>query len=323
MILDNDIRTTTIIGIASCCGARDRRCAAGPSVIRRLAQERQWLHPGNRLRWPTMLSAPPSDDGATPLERAAKIATETAQQVEEVLLRNDFVALFSGDHSSAIGSWSGVANAYHSQGPIGLIWIDAHMDSHTPATSPSGALHGMPVATLLGHGPELLLNIARPGAKIAPQNIVLIGVRSYEPAEEQFLQRLGVNYFPMAQVQQLGLEQVMQMARDQVTHNSVAYGLSIDLDAIDPQDAPGVGSPVVGGIPAQALIAALQPFQKDRRLVALEVAEFNPMIEASQRTADVALALLQAVHGRITSQTKSINRPQSNAGDERDEQHHR
>ena len=210
----------------------------------------------------------------------------------------EFVALFGGDHSCAIGSWSGVAKALAPRGRPGLIWIDAHMDSHTPETSPSGALHGMPVAVLLGHGADEYTGIAIPGQKIEPAHLCLVGVRSYEAAERALLERLGVRVFTMNEIHRLGLKQVLRQARAIVAEGTAGFGISIDLDGIDPGDAPGVGSPAVGGIAADELLEALAMFQKDPALVALEVAELNPVMDVAGQTTGLAVEILERIIGR-------------------------
>jgi arginase len=274
-----------VITAASCLGAPDQRCNLGPVLLARtLASEA----PAGLVLHRDL--KPPPGEG---LEALVPFLGELAREVTVLLGQQQRIAVVGGDHSCAIGTWRGMAGALAA--PLGLVWIDAHMDAHTPATSPSGQWHGMPVATLLGEGEPRLL--APDGAVIAPQNLCLIGVRSYEPAEDELLQRLGVKVFGMADVRSMGFEQVLAEAVAIVTRNTTAYGISIDLDGIDPIDAPAVGSPVVGGIAAADLIAGLRGLCDDDRLRLVEVAEFNPVLDVEQRTLQLLLHILTVVSG--------------------------
>jgi arginase len=181
------------------------------------------------------------------------------------------------------------------------VWIDAHMDSHTPATSPSGMPHGMPLAALLGHGASRKLTedvaaILTEG-QLAPRHICLVGVRSHEPEEAELLERLGVRIVRMEEVEARGIDAVLAEAVDIARADTAGYGITLDLDAVDPRDAPGVGTPVQGGIPAAALAGALKRCAGDPSLVALEIVEYNPHRDIGRRTAQVIEDLIAAVLG--------------------------
>lgn len=292
-------RNTDIVGAASGLGAPDIRCAAGPDAIRRLAVKRHLLRATSSWQWRTTLEAP-AVHGDTNI--AAQYFAKLAAQVEESLRQQRFAAIYGGDHSCAIGTWHGVADAYAQHGRIGLIWIDAHMDSHTPQTSPSGELHGMPVACLLGKGEATLCQVGAMRPTLLPQHVCLIGVRSYEGAEAQLLRQLNVRVYTMDDVHRLGMATVISQARAHVMQDTVAYGISIDLDGFDPVDAPGVGSPVVGGLHPEELIDALRPLREDQSLVAMEIAELNPVMDLEQRTTALALDLLGVITGVTTEE---------------------
>ncbi|MGH8507495.1 MAG: arginase, partial [Gammaproteobacteria bacterium] len=204
------------------------------------------------------------------------------------------VAVIGGDHSCAIASWSAAASAL--RGPLGLVWIDAHMDSHTPATSPSGALHGMPLAILLGFGPPELTDLLYPGAKLRPENVCLVGVRSYEPEEAELLHCLGVRVITMDEVRARGLMRSLGEAFAIVSCGTAVVGLSIDLDAIDPEDAPGVGTPARNGLRGLALVEGLRRLAPQPVLV--EIAEFNPLHDRKNKTARLVIDLLAACWSR-------------------------
>ena len=279
-----------VIGAASGLGAPDGRCARAPAVIWKAGQQA-----GLGVEWGVIVEPATGAQGLAGLvdftiNLAGTVATAIA------LEPGRRVAVIGGDHSCAIGTWNGVARSIG--GPIGLIWVDAHMDAHTPETSPSGKWHGMPVATLLGHGVPALVNLAPRGYVVQPQHLVLVGVRSYEPPEQELLQRLGVKVFTDDDVDRIGFENVMRQAQQIVTDGTLAYGISIDLDGLDLRDAPGVGSPVVGGIAAKQLLAVLAKLASDPRLAAMEIVEFNPVIDVEHRTERLVLALLAAMSGK-------------------------
>ncbi len=274
-----------IIAAASGLGAPDNRCAKGPEAVLSIIQK----HPELLLSWHQTVTPSNVDD----LASLVPFFTQLANVTESLLKKESRVAVLSGDHSCAIGTWRGVRRAM--KGPLGLIWIDAHMDAHTPATSPSGYWHGMPVATLLGQAENSFFS--HEGAAVAPHNLCLLGVRSYEPEEQQLLQTLGVRVFAMDEIKRVGFAAAMAEAVAIASDGTQGYGISIDLDGIDPADAPGVGSPVVGGISATDLLQALQLLQSDPCFRALEVAEFNPVIDVEQRTLHLVVQILKIVSG--------------------------
>lgn len=287
--------TVALIGAASCMGARDQRCDFGPHQIQR-AFENGLVDPGIAAQWRGTLY-PAAEAGETPdiYAQVAEMSTRLAQAVAAEISQARRFAVIGGDHSCAIGTWSGAAVAQRKRGPVGLIWIDAHMDSHTPQTSRSGALHGMPLACLLGQGDARLLGVGDAMTKIQPMHLAVIGVRSFEPEEERLLSSLGVRVFRMSEIRRDGLEQVMSAALNIARSAPGGYGISIDLDAIDPVDAPGVGSPEPGGIPAQTLLNSLALARHDPALLGVEIAELNPFRDRADKTTQLTLDLLSAI----------------------------
>lgn len=217
-----------------------------------------------------------------------------ARRTEELIARGRIPVVLGGDHSCAIGTWKGAARALSARGSLGLIWIDAHMDAHTAETTPSGKLHGMPLACLLGHGDPQLTAIAG-GAQLDPRRVCLVGVRSFETGEAALLRRLGVRVFFMHEVAHRGLAAVMKDALAIVRGNDGAYGISLDLDAVDPRDAPGVGSPVPHGIRGFELRRALSQFRRDPALAGLEIVEYNPHRDQRGATARLAGDAIRAL----------------------------
>lgn len=277
-----------LIGYASGLGARDAGCAEGPAALRALMGERH-----AQARWRTLLS--PGLGSQDTAREVARLGARLAEEVSACLAEGVFPVVVGGDHSCAVGTWSGAWRALAGRGPLGLVWIDAHLDAHTPETSPSGALHGMPLACLLGYGDPALTGCGGPGPKLDPAHVCLVGARSFEPEEAALLLHLGVRVFSMAEVRRRGLEEVLEEALSICGRGSAGFGLSVDLDAFEPEEAPGVGTPAPGGLKAKEAVEALSRVAEDPRLIALEVAELNPTLDLDGRTVRLAQRLIAAV----------------------------
>lgn len=274
-------------------GAPDRRCAYAPAVLRGKGLEQRIAASGRTLRW---TAAPPvGDEAAPPLATVATQCAAIARVVRMATAEDRFPLVIGGDHSCAVGTWSGMASAHRAQGALGLVWIDAHMDAHVPATSPSGNLHGMPLACLLGHGPAALTRLAGHAPAVAPQNVVLVGVRSFEAAESELLARLGVRIFAMAEILARGLDRVIDEAVAIASRRTIGFGVSIDVDVVDPAEASAVATPVAGGLTAASLIAALRDLRERPGYAAAEIVEYNPALDAHGATAATVCDLIAAV----------------------------
>jgi len=198
--------------------------------------------------------------------------------------------VIGGDHSCAGGTWTGVARTV--PGALGLVWIDAHMDSHTPATSHTGRLHGMPLAWLLGQDDDPLYGLG--AGVLEPKHVCLVGVRSYEPEEDERLRRLGVRVIFMDEVRSRGIDAVLDEALDIATAGTRGFGVSIDLDVVTPEEAPNVGTPVAGGVTSAELARALQEVAGRPALAAIELVEYSPRLDRDGLTGRVAIDLLGA-----------------------------
>jgi arginase len=282
------------IGYASGIAANNPGCRMGPLHM----QESSLLgQSGLDLQWQAILHPQQSESGLKALPAIADISTQLANQTAQLTRDTHKFLLIGGDHSSAIGSWSGVHHVLKSQGDLGLIWIDAHMDSHTPQTTQSGNIHGMPLAALLGYGAPELCHILDQETKLLPKNVCLIGVRSYESGEAELLKKLGIRIFYMDEIKQKGMAAVMQAAISIVSQNTAGFGLSIDLDAIDPRDAPGVGAPEADGIRAKEFCQSLMQLREDPRLIGVEIVEFNPTLDQQQKTEQLICDSIKAIWG--------------------------
>ena len=275
-----------ILGYASGIGSVDVSCADGAPL---LFDKYQFKH--SRLFYPQQLE----DKYAETADICTRLAFETKQCIQH----HEFFTVIGGDHSSAIGTWSGVANGLRPKGALGLIWIDAHLDAHTPETSYTGNIHGMPLAALLGAGHSELTHIQDNLPKLLPENICIIGARSFEESERDFLHQQGVRIFYIDEVLTRGFDTVFQEALTLVKQHTCAYGLTIDPDAIDPQDAPGVSTPEKNGIPASDLRHVLKKYasvdRKNQRLCGIEITEFNPSNDIDQKTEHLIMELLELI----------------------------
>ena len=288
-------RQIELIGAAWGLGGADPGCALAPDALIPPLAERL-AHCGARVvLGPTL--HPPA--GERRKEAAlAKLCSVLASAVAEAMRQARLPCVVGGDHSCAGGTWAGVARML--QGQLGLVWIDAHMDSHTPGTSHTGRLHGMPLAWLLGLSDDALYGLS--AGVVDPEHIALIGVRSYEPEEKERLDRLGVRVFHIEEVRGRGLDAVMAESVAIATRGTSGFGISIDLDALSPDEAPGVGTPVPDGIAAGELAHALAAVRERPELLAIELVEYVPRLDPDGRTARAAIAILLAALCRSREQ---------------------
>jgi arginase len=225
----------------------------------------------------------------------ARLNAELAARVAESMRAGRLPCVIGGDHSCAVGTWSGAATALEPRGTLGLVWIDAHMDSHTPGTSPSGRAHGMPLAALLGQGDHALAGLT--DGMLLPRHVAMVGVRSYEAAEAELIERLGVSVFGIEEVMRRGLARVMEDALAIATEGTAGYGVTLDLDALDPREAPAVATPASFGIRGDELVRELRRIGRDSRLAAFELAEYCPRLDRDGASERLIGRLLGAVLG--------------------------
>ena len=204
-----------------------------------------------------------------------------------------FLIVIGGDHGNAVGTWNGVAQSCSL--PFGLIWIDAHMDAHTLETTPSGAWHGMPLAHLMGYGVAQLSELHRKQPILQPAHLCLIGTRSFEEGEKELLERLNVKIYFIDEVKKRGVKAVLKEAIAYISTRVTSYGVSLDVDVIDPSEAPGTGCFEPNGLAARDLIDSLILLREDRRLKAFELVEYNPYRDLEQKTAVLCREILEAV----------------------------
>lgn len=285
-----------LIGAASGWGAQIRGCEEGAENLEFYLQKKELSF----IPWHFLFPKKRAKEGHIPLSECLTLVSQFNQQLADkvfsLLMQNEFPMVIGGDHSIAAGTWRGVWEALQKKAnlPLGLLWIDAHMDAHTPETTPSGAWHGMSLAALLGYGP---MKAQKP--VLSPEDVCLIGVRSFEEGEAALLQKLGVRIFFMDELREKGVQQVLDEALTIVTRRTKAFGLSLDLDVIDPEDAPGVGSPEEEGIAAQELLLQLDKICNHPQFCAMELVEYNPYCDKEEKTAKICMDVLSTVLNSI------------------------
>jgi arginase len=287
-------------------GASRRGVDMGPSAMRvagleaRLESLGHHVVDGGNIRVEIAETQGYGDRKARYLKQIAETCTRTAESVVQTLEEGLTPLILGGDHSVAVGSISGVSEFYRrSNQKIGVLWIDAHSDINTPETSPSGNVHGMPLAALLGLGPEPLTHIFGYAPKILPENTVLIGVRDIDAAERENIRRAGLTeVYTMRDIDERGMRTVMEEALRAAGRGTAGYHVSLDMDWIDPEDAPGVGTPVRGGATYREAHLAMEIIADHGRMVSFELVEVNPVIDEHNRTADLAVELACSAFGK-------------------------
>jgi arginase len=233
------------------------------------------------------------------LKEITATCTKSAELVLKTLEAGKVPMVLGGDHSVAAGTVAGVAEFYRRQNQkIGLIWIDAHSDMNTPETSPSGNVHGMPLAALMGLGPAELGNIFNFSPKVRPENCVLVGIRDVDAHEKENIRRAGVEVFTMRDIDERGMRAVMEEALRMAGRGTAGYHVSLDMDWIDPEDAPGVGTPVWGGATYREAHLAMEIISDHGRMLSMEIVEVNPVIDERNQTADLAVELALSAFGK-------------------------
>jgi len=276
-----------LIGAAWGLGGADPGCAEAPRVLAPLLEQRLVECGAPPVLGPIL---EPAAGERRKQFAVSRLCAELAAAVAAARRRDRLPCVIGGDHSCAGGTWTGVARTL--RGSLGLLWIDAHMDSHTPATSHTGRLHGMPLAWLLGQDDDPLYGLS--SGVLEPQHVCLVGVRSYEPEEDERLRRLGVRVVFMDEIARRGIDAVLDEALDIVTAGTGGFGVSIDLDVVTPEEAPNVGTPAKGGVSSAELARALERIPLRPGLAAVELVEYSPRLDRDGRTARVAIELLTA-----------------------------
>jgi arginase len=244
-------------------------------------------------------SSPEGESNAKYLLQIAAACGAIAARVDEALAGARMPLVLGGDHSVAVGTVTGVGRHFRARGEsIGLIWLDAHADMNTPGTSPSGNVHGMPLACIAGLGPAELAELSGYRPKVDPRRIAIAGLRDVDQLEKPHVRESGVRAFTMRDIDERGLRSVMEEAIRIASDGTAGFHLSLDMDFVDPSDAPGVGTPVRGGATYREAHLAMEMICDSRRMVSMEVVEVNPVIDVHNRTAELAVELVMSGLGK-------------------------
>lgn len=297
--------TIAIIGAPVDLGAGRRGVDMGPSAIRvaglgkRLAALGYTIEDRGNVAVEQAEAIPAGPANSHHLPEIADACGRVAELVTAALEQGKLPLILGGDHSISAGSVSGVAQFYQQRNEaIGIIWMDAHADMNTPETTPSGNVHGMPLASLIGDGPPELVNLCGYSPKVDPRNVAIIGLRDVDPLEAQHVKATGVRAFTMRDIDERGMPAVMQEAIALASAGTAGIHLSFDMDSIDPDEAPGVGTPVRGGLSYREMHLAMEILADSGQLVSLEVVEVNPVLDIANRTADLAVEVLTSALGK-------------------------
>ncbi|HLS09592.1 arginase [Lentibacillus sp.] len=294
-------KNLSIIGVPMDLGQSRRGVDMGPSAIRyagvteRLENLKYTINDLGDVP----VSRPDSKDNIQEgnlrnLQQVAESNRTLAGMVDEEIGKNRFPLVLGGDHSIAIGTLAGTAKHYEN---LGVIWYDAHGDLNSGETSPSGNIHGMPLAVSLGVGHKKLTDILDYAPKIKPENIVIVGARSLDPGEKELIQEKGITVYSMHEIDRLGMSQVMGETIDYLKAKTDGVHLSLDLDGLDPEEAPGVGTPVIGGLSYRESHLAMEMLSESDILTSAEFVEVNPILDDKNKTATMAVGLIGSLFG--------------------------
>lgn len=301
------MKTTTIaiLGVPMDLGAGRRGVDMGPSAIRVAGIHARLIELGYKVEDCGNVAVQLPENSREGSKRARFLAEITAtcerlrDQVATIAGQKKFPVILGGDHSIGAGTVAGMAVHMHSKNAkLGLIWVDAHADMNTPATSPSGNVHGMPLASILGMGPNSLTRLANSVPMVDPKNTVLVGIRDVDIHERPQVKRSGMHAFTMRDIDERGMTAVMKDAIAYASDGTAGIHLSFDMDSLDPSEAPGVGTPVRGGLSYREAHLAMEVAGDSGSLVSLEIVEVNPVLDERNRTALLAVELVTSALGK-------------------------
>ena len=290
-----------VIGAPMDLGADRRGVDIGTSAIRYADLNHKLRSLGHHVRdmgnlpVPQPESQPLGNPKLKYLEPIVRVCEELAGTVTSILQEGDFPLVLGGDHSIALGSVTGVAKVHKN---IGVIWIDAHADFNTDETTPSGNIHGMILASLAGLGNSSLTNVGGWSPKVHTESIVIVGARDLDTGEKELLHTHSIHIFTMSDIDQLGISEVMRQALTIAEQNNDGIHLSLDMDGLDPREAPGVGTPVRGGLSYREAHLAMELIADSGKLLSMDVVEVNPILDRENATALLAVELVLSALGK-------------------------
>jgi arginase len=298
-------RKIRVIGVPLDLGQSRRGVDMGPSAVRvagleaRLEALGHVVEDAGNVLVAIAEQKKEGDPHAKYLKEITATCSKHADLIVKTLEAGKVPITLGGDHSIAAGTVAGVAEFYRRQNQkIGLIWIDAHTDLNTPDSSPSGNVHGMPLAAIMGLGPPELSNIFDFSPKVSAENCVLVGVRDIDAIEKENVRRAGIHVFTMRDIDERSMRTVMEEALRIAGRGTAGYHVSLDMDWVDPEDAPGVGTPVRGGATYREAHLAMEIIADHGRMLSFEIVEVNPVIDEHNQTADLAVELALSAFGK-------------------------
>ncbi|MFN0158937.1 MAG: arginase [Bacteroidota bacterium] len=294
-----------VLGVPMDLGSGRRGVDMGPSAIRIAGLSDRLKELGNRVIDEGDLDIKNVEElrvgemKARYLREITRASKLLATKVDKIISHGHFPLVLGGDHSIAVGTISGIAAfAKRKRKKMGLLWVDAHGDINTPATSPSGNIHGMPLAAVLGLGPRELAHVGGNHPKVDPENVALVAIRSLDDGEKKHLKQTGVHVFTMPDIDRQGIHRVMKKALARVSDGTDYVHVSFDLDAVDPTVAPGVGTPVKGGLDYREAHLIMEFISDSKVMTSLEIVEVNPILDEHNSSAAFAVELVQSAFGK-------------------------
>jgi arginase len=298
-------RKISVIGVPLDLGQSRRGVDMGPSAVRVAGLEARLEAIGHSVEDAGNIAVAIPEQkkegaaNAKYLKEITATCTKSAEMVLKTLEAGKVPLILGGDHSVAAGTVSGVAEFYRRKNQkVGLLWIDAHSDMNTPESSPSGNVHGMPLASIMGLQPDELANIFNFSPKVQPENCVLVGIRDVDSFEKENIRKSGVSVFTMRDIDERGMRSVMEEAIALASKGTAGFHVSLDMDWIDPEDAPGVGTPVWGGATYREAHLAMEIIADSGGMLSFEIVEVNPVIDEHNQTADLAVELALSGFGK-------------------------
>ena len=294
----------SLLGVPLDLGASRRGVEMGPSAVRlaQLATRLEQL--GHDVIDTGDVPVPTRETlgfgrGIDFLPTITEVCRDVASRTADIVRANRIPLVLGGDHSVGAGSVAGVATALAERGQrLGLLWIDAHADLNTPESTLSGNVHGMPVAHILGHGDPAMAALSSRTPAVSPEHVVIIGARDLDQAERAHARAFGVTIYTMRDIDERGLRTILLEAIAQVSNGTNGLHVSLDLDFVDPREAPGVGTPVRGGATYREAHLAMETLWDTGRVVSLDLVEVNPVLDTMNQTAELAVGLMASAFGQ-------------------------
>ena len=304
-MLSESKRSLSILGVPLGYGASMAGVDIGPAALRvarlnqRIARLGYSVHDLGDMRLERPQMHPEADEKLKYVREISSACEQLATEVESILNSDQLPLILGGDHSIAIGSFAGVASYYKKkQQTLGLIWFDAHADMNTPDSTPSGNIHGMPLAALLGYGTPELTNVAGFAPKLDPKLCAHVGARDIDPGERDLIKKLGMRFFTMREIDERGMKACMDDAIEIASGGTAGYAVTFDVDVLDPGDAPGSGTLVRGGLTYREAHLGMEKIAEAGGMRSLEIVEINTALDVNNKTAELGVELILSALGK-------------------------